>query len=46
MILNGKKIADRILERLKEEVKKLPPIKLVVVLVGEDPASLNFVKHR
>ena len=46
MILNGKKIADRILERLKEEVKKLPPIKLVVVLVGEDPASLNFVKQK
>ncbi len=46
VILNGKKLADRILERLKEEVKKLPPIKLAVVLVGEDPASLNFVKQK
>lgn len=46
VILNGKKLADKILERLKEEVKKLPAIKLVVILVGENHASLNFVKQK
>lgn len=45
-ILNGKKIAEKILDKLKEEVKELPPIKLVVILVGDDSASLSFVKQK
>lgn len=56
-ILDGKKLANKILDELKEEVKKLPastrqsslgglPIKLAVVLVGSDPVSVNFVKQK
>jgi len=53
IILNGKKLANKILNKLKKEVKKMPvlptgrpPIKLVVVLVGKNPASLNFIKQK
>ena len=45
-ILNGKKLAEKILGQLKKEVVQLPPIKLVVVLVGENPASLGFIKQK
>jgi methylenetetrahydrofolate dehydrogenase (NADP+)/methenyltetrahydrofolate cyclohydrolase len=53
VILNGKKLAEKILSQLKKKVAQLsasptggPTIKLAVVLVGEDPASLNFVKQK
>lgn len=46
IILDGKKLADRILDELEKEVKKLPQIKLVVVLVGDDSASLKFIKQK
>jgi len=46
MILNGKKLAERILNDLKREVAKLSPIKLAVILVGNDPNSLKFVKQK
>jgi len=60
MILDGNKLANKILDEIKEEVKKLPaspasrqggpaggpPIKLVVVLVGKDPASIGFIKQK
>ncbi len=45
-ILDGKKIANEILNELKEEALKLLPIRLAVVLVGSDPASISFVKQK
>lgn len=46
VILDGKKLANKILDRLEKEIKKLLPIRLVVVLVGKDPASLSFIKQK
>lgn len=53
MILDGKKLANKILDGLKEEIEKLPAspagwpiIKLVVILVGDDSASLSFIKQK
>lgn len=50
MILDGKKVADKIYESLEKEIeglkeKKIRPF-LAVVLVGEDPASLIYVKKK
>ena len=45
-ILDGKKLANKILDGLKEEAKKLPLIKLAVILVGKDPASVSFIKQK
>jgi len=45
-ILNGKKLADKILDKLKKEITNLPPIKLVVVLVGENSKSLKYIKQK
>ncbi|MFH0805675.1 MAG: bifunctional 5,10-methylenetetrahydrofolate dehydrogenase/5,10-methenyltetrahydrofolate cyclohydrolase [Patescibacteria group bacterium] len=44
-IINGKKIAHRILEDLKKEIKKqkIKP-RLAVILVGHNPASCLYVK--
>ncbi len=44
MIIDGKKIAQRIIETLKEKPK--PKKFLGVFLVGEEPTSLNFVKQK
>jgi methylenetetrahydrofolate dehydrogenase (NADP+)/methenyltetrahydrofolate cyclohydrolase len=53
IILDGKKLAEKILDKLKGETKKIPaspaggpPMKLAVILVGNDPASLNFIKQK
>jgi methylenetetrahydrofolate dehydrogenase (NADP+)/methenyltetrahydrofolate cyclohydrolase len=46
MILNGKKLAEKILSQLKKEVVPLPLIKLAVVLVGNSPVSLTFIKQK
>lgn len=53
IILDGKKLAEKILNKLKKEIKKLPAspaggpsIRLAVVLVGNNPASLNFIKQK
>lgn len=46
IILDGKKLADKILNRIKKEVAQLLPIRLVVVLVGNNPASLSFIKQK
>ena len=45
--LDGKKISEKILEEVKSNVEKLK-IKphLVVILVGEDPASKIYVKNK
>jgi len=46
-ILDGKKLADDILEGLKKEIaKKNLKLKLAVVLIGEDLASLIFVREK
>lgn len=46
IILDGKKLAAKILDKLEKDVKKLPPIRLAVILVGKNPASLNFIKQK
>ncbi len=46
-IINGKKIADRILADLKKEIKKkkLKP-SLAIILVGDNPSSLLYVQKK
>ncbi|MGC8587665.1 MAG: bifunctional 5,10-methylenetetrahydrofolate dehydrogenase/5,10-methenyltetrahydrofolate cyclohydrolase [Hydrogenobaculum sp.] len=46
-ILDGKSLAKKIKHNIKEETKHLDrKPKLVVVLVGDDPASLVYVKNK
>lgn len=44
-ILDGKETAATILNSLKDDVQKLDP-KLVVVQVGNDPASSSYIKQK
>lgn len=44
MIIDGKKIAQEIIEELKK--KPLPKKFLAAFLVGEEPSSLNFLKQK
>ncbi|MDD4287281.1 MAG: bifunctional 5,10-methylenetetrahydrofolate dehydrogenase/5,10-methenyltetrahydrofolate cyclohydrolase [Candidatus Peribacteraceae bacterium] len=44
-ILSGREAADALLATLKPKVKKLDP-KLVVVQVGNDPASASYIKQK
>lgn len=44
-ILSGREAADALLERLKPQVATLDP-KLVVVQVGDDPASASYIKQK
>lgn len=46
-LIDGKKISQDILEELKQTIaqKKLTP-KLAIVLVGEEPASVTYVKQK
>lgn len=47
MILNGKLIAEQIFSELLEQIAKLPkPPKLAVVLVGDNPASLSYIRQK
>lgn len=47
IILDGKKLKDKKLELLKEEVSKLDTkLTLVVIQVGEDPASCVYVEQK
>ena len=46
IILDGKKLAEEILKRLKKEAEGLLPIRLAVVLIGRDPVSLNYIKQK
>lgn len=51
MVISGKELADGIIGRLREEVAQFPAKygrgpKLVVVLVGEDPASCVYVRNK
>lgn len=44
-ILSGKDVAAHMLESLKADVKKYDP-KLVIVQIGEDPASSSYIKQK
>lgn len=44
-ILSGREASDALLESLKPQVQKLDP-KLVVVQVGDDPASGSYIKQK
>jgi methylenetetrahydrofolate dehydrogenase (NADP+) / methenyltetrahydrofolate cyclohydrolase len=47
ILLNGQKLADRILGNLKKEIKcRRLKLKLAVVLVGNDPASKIYVRKK
>ncbi|MEK7590741.1 MAG: tetrahydrofolate dehydrogenase/cyclohydrolase catalytic domain-containing protein [Patescibacteria group bacterium] len=45
VILDGRAIASELLSSLKADVQKLNP-KLVIVQVGEDPASASYIKQK
>lgn len=45
LLLSGRPAADALLESLKTDIKKLNP-KLVIVQVGEDPASASYIKQK
>ena len=51
MILDGKMVSNQIKENLKEEIRKfvkqtgITPC-LKIILVGENPASLTYVKNK
>lgn len=44
MILSGKPVAEKIYLSLQKDLKKTSRKYLAVILVGEDPASLSYVK--
>ncbi|MDD2678055.1 MAG: bifunctional 5,10-methylenetetrahydrofolate dehydrogenase/5,10-methenyltetrahydrofolate cyclohydrolase [Candidatus Pacebacteria bacterium] len=47
MVIDGKKLSQEIIEELKKEREKLPyKIRLAVILVGEDEASLSFIRQK
>lgn len=47
VLLNGQRLADRILGKLKKEIKiRQLKLKLAVVLVGNDAASLTFIRKK
>ncbi len=47
MIIDGRSIANTILLNLKEKIEKLSTKpKLSVILVGENPASLSYIKQK
>lgn len=47
MIIDGRSIAQTILENLQKETEKLSmKPKLVVILVGDNPASLSYIKQK
>ncbi|MDD2892213.1 MAG: bifunctional 5,10-methylenetetrahydrofolate dehydrogenase/5,10-methenyltetrahydrofolate cyclohydrolase [Candidatus Gracilibacteria bacterium] len=47
MILDGKSLANTLLVSLREEIQKLPKKpKLSVILVGDNPASLSYIRQK
>jgi len=47
IILDGKKLSEKILKNLKREIKKKRlKLKLAVILVGRDPVSTIFVRQK
>ncbi len=45
LILSGRPVADALLESLRSDIQKLNP-KLVVVQVGDDPASASYINQK
>ena len=46
-LINGKKIAEEIENELKAKVSKMDtPPKLSVIQVGDDPASISYIKAK
>ena len=47
MVIDGKKLSEEIIEELKKERELISKkIRLAVVLVGDNPASLSFIKQK
>lgn len=47
MIINGRSIAEKILDDLRQKVDKLPrKPKLAIILVGTNPASLSYIRQK
>ena len=49
MIIDGKKIAEELRDKIKSDIKKLPDNKkpgLTVILIGEHPASQIYVRNK
>lgn len=44
MILHGKPVAEKIYQAIQSDLKKISKKYLAVILVGEDPASLSYIK--
>jgi len=44
-LLDGKSLSSKLIDSVKEEAAKLKPV-LAVILVGENPASLTYVKNK
>lgn len=46
MIINGKELSQNILEKCKKELKDYPKENLIVVTIGDDPASKVYVRNK
>jgi len=47
MLLDGRKLSQKILGELKEKVKEIAkPLRLAIVMVGEHPTALSFIKQK
>lgn len=47
MIINGRKLAQELIAQIQEERKKIPfQVRLAIVIVGNNPASLSFIKQK
>lgn len=47
VLLDGKKLSEKILRDVKEKAGQLsPPLQLAVVMTGEHPATLSFIKQK
>lgn len=46
-LLDGKKLAEKILEELRRDIAAFPkPPRLAVVMVGEDPATESYIRQK
>ncbi|MCX8008326.1 MAG: bifunctional 5,10-methylenetetrahydrofolate dehydrogenase/5,10-methenyltetrahydrofolate cyclohydrolase [Patescibacteria group bacterium] len=46
-VINGRNIADEILENLRQEIHKKHRVpRMVVVLIGNDPSSLSYIRQK
>jgi len=47
ILLDGKKLSQQILDELKDQIKKMAkPSGLAIIMVGEHPATLSFIKQK